>query len=85
MRAPFFNLNAFYKYKKEIEQDVLDTLANKIETNSYICNIEVIPNPSEFKEDINEKLVKDINEIIETLKFSADIVEKKIKFFIEYR
>ena len=65
-------------YKKEIEQDVLDAFANKIETSSYICNIEVIPNPSEFKEDINEKLVKDINEIIETLKFSADIVEKKL-------
>ena len=65
-------------YKKEIEQDVLDNLAKNIETNSYICNVDVIPNPSEFKEDINEKLTKDIQEIIKTLKFSANIVEKKL-------
>ena len=64
-------------YKKEIEQDVLDNLAKNIETNSYIHNVDIIPNPSEFKEDINEKLTKDIHEIIETLKFSASIVEKK--------
>ena len=64
-------------YKKEIEQDVLDNLAKNIETNSYINNVDIIPNPSEFKEDINEKLTKDIHEIIETLKFSASIVEKK--------
>jgi hypothetical protein len=65
-------------YKKEIEQDVLDNLANKIENNSYIYKISVIPNPSEFKEDINEKLTKDINEIIKTLTFSANIVAKKL-------
>ena len=66
-------------YKKEIEQDVLDNLANKIETNSYIFDVNVIPNPSEFQKDINEKLTHDIQQIIETLKFSASIVEKKQK------
>jgi len=64
-------------YKKEIEQDVLDNLANKIETNSYIFKVKIIPNPPEFKEDINEQLVKDIQVISETLQFSASIVEKK--------
>ena len=64
-------------YKKEIEQEVLDNLANKIETNSYILDVNIIPNPSEFQKDINEKLTKDIQEIIETLKFSSNIVEKK--------
>ena len=70
-------------YKKEIEQDVLDNLANKIETNSYIVDVNVIPNPSEFQKDINEKLTKDIQEIIETLKFSANIVEKKQKAVLD--
>ena len=70
-------------YKKEIEQDVLDNLANKIETNSYIFDVNVIPNPSEFQKDINEKLTKDIQEIIETLKFSANIVEKKQKSVLD--
>jgi hypothetical protein len=65
-------------YKKEIEQDVLDNLANKIETNSYICKVKIIPNPSEFKEDINEQLTKDIQVISETLQFSATIVAKKL-------
>ena len=64
-------------YKKEIEQDVLDNLANKIETNSYIFKVKIIPNPPEFKEDINEQLVKDIQVISETLQFSANIVEKR--------
>ena len=64
-------------YKKEIEQDVLDNLANKIETNSYIYKVKIIPNPPEFKEDINEQLVKDIQVISETLQFSASIVEKR--------
>ena len=66
-------------YKKEIDKDVLDNLANKIETNSYIVDVNIIPNPSEFQKDINEKLTKDIQEIIETLKFSANIVEKSKK------
>ena len=70
-------------YKKEIEQDVLDNLANKIETNSYIFDVNVISNPSEFQKDINEKLTKDIQEIIETLKFSANIVEKKQKSVLD--
>ena len=70
-------------YKKEIEQDVLDNLANKIETNSYIVDVNIIPNPSEFQQDINEKLTKDIKEIIETLKFSANIVEKKQKSVLD--
>ena len=70
-------------YKKEIEQDVLDNLANKIETNSYIVDVNIIPNPSEFQKDINEKLTKDIQEIIETLKFSANIVEKKQKAVLD--
>ena len=84
-------LNFYYKplkevnllYKKEIEQDVLDNLANKIETNSYIFDVNVIPNPSEFQKDINEKLTKDIQEIIETLKFSASIVEKRQKSVLD--
>ena len=70
-------------YKKEIEQDVLDKLASKILTDSYIFDVNIIPNPSEFKEDINEKLTKDIREIIETLKFSANIVEKKQKALLD--
>ena len=70
-------------YKKEIEQDVLDNLAFKIQTNSYIHDVNIIPNPSEFKKDINEKLTKDIQEIIETLKFSANIVEKKQKSILD--
>ena len=70
-------------YKKEIEQDVLDNLANKIETNSYIVDVNVIPNPSEFQQDINEKLTKDIKEIIETLKYSANIVDKKQKSVLD--
>ena len=70
-------------YKKEIDQDVLDNLAKQIETNSYIFDVNVIPNPSEFQKDINEKLTKDIQEIIETLKFSASIVEKKQKSLLD--
>ena len=70
-------------YKKEIEQDVLDNLANKIETNSYVVDVNIVPNPSEFQKDINEKLTKDIQEIIETLKFSANIVEKKQKSVLD--
>ena len=80
-------LNFYYKpleevnllYKKEIEQDVLDNLSNKIQTDSYILDVNVTPNPSEFQKDINESLTKDINEIVETLKFSANIVRNKQK------
>ena len=81
------SLNFYYKpleqvnllYKKEIEQDVLDNLSNKIQTDSYVVDINVIPNPKEYQEDINEQLTKDINEIVETLKFSANIVKNKEK------
>ena len=66
-------------YKKEIDQDILNNLANKIETNSYIVKINVFPNPKEFEKDINEKLTKDIEEIVKTLQFSANIVDKKGK------
>jgi hypothetical protein len=81
------SLNFYYKpldqvnllYKKEIEQDVLDNLSNKIQTDSYVVDINVIPNPKEYQKDINEQLTKDINEIVETLKFSANIVRNKEK------
>ena len=84
-------LNFYYKpleqvnllYKKEMEQNVLDNLANKIQTDSYIIDVNVVPNPEEFQQDINENLVKDINEITETLKFSANIVKKKIKSLLD--
>ena len=70
-------------YKNEIDQDILDNLANKIETDSYIFDINIIPNPMEFQKDINESLTKDIQEITETLKFSSSIVEKKQKSLID--
>ena len=80
-------LNFYYKpleevnllYKKEIEQDVLDNLSNKIQTDSYILDVNVYANPKDYQKDINENLTKDINEIIETLKFSANIVRNKQK------
>ena len=50
---------------------------------SYIIDVNVVPNPEEFQQDINENLVKDINEITETLKFSANIVKKKIKSLLD--
>ena len=84
-------LNFYYKpldevnllYKKEIEQDVLDKLSNKIQNDSYILDVNVIPNPENYQKDINEKLTKDINEIIETLKFSANIVRNKQKSILD--
>ena len=39
----------------------------------------IYANPKEYQKDINENLTKDINEIIETLKFSANIVRNKQK------
>ena len=73
-------LNFYYKpleevnllYKKEIEQDVLDNLSNKIQTDSYILDVNVTPNPSEFQKDINESLTNDINEIA----VSSKLIEK---------
>ena len=61
----------------------MDNLANKIETDCYIFDINIIPNPMEFQKDINENLTKDIQEITETLKFSSSIVEKKQKSLID--
>ena len=66
-------------YKKEIEQNVLDNLSNKIQTDSYIVDVEVSPNPENYQKDINEQLVKDMDEILKTLKFSAEIVGNKQK------
>ena len=66
-------------YKKEIEENVLNKLANQIETNSYIFDVNIIPIVSEYQKDINEALTKDIEEIIKTLKFSSGIVEKRQK------
>ena len=85
------SLNFYYKpldevnllYKKEIEQNVLDNLSNKIQTDSYILDVNIKANPEEYKKDINEKLTKDINEIIETLKFSANIVRNKQKSILD--
>ena len=80
-------LNFYYKpleevnllYKKEIEQNVLDNLSTKIQTDSYIFDVNVFANPPEYQKDINENLTKDINEIVETLKFSASIVKNRQK------
>ena len=61
----------------------MDNIANKIETNSYFVDVNIIPNPSEYQKDINENLAKDIKEIIETLIFLANIVEKKQKAVLD--
>ena len=64
-------------YEKEINDEVKDSLANKIENDSNLIEVNIIPLEEKFAVDINEKLTNDIDIINKTLQFSCDIVKKE--------
>ena len=58
-------------------EDVFTNFADKIENNSNIINIEMIPIIKKFDPEINDKLVDDVERMLETLLFSCKINIKK--------
>lgn len=64
-------------YQKEISDDIKDELAHKIENDSNITEVNIIPLEEKFIPDINEKLTNDIDIINKTLQFSCEIVKKE--------
>lgn len=65
-------------YKKEISEKALSDLANVIENNSNITEVNIIPLEEKFTEDINLQLTQDIDTIQKTLQFSCDLVNDNI-------
>jgi len=51
--------------------------AEKIENDSNIINVEIIPIVKNFDPEINDRLVEDIEKMYETLLFSCKINLKK--------
>ena len=64
-------------YEKEIPDDVKDAFAFRIENESNVTNVNIIPRNKEYQVDINEKLTNDIDVILKTLQFSCEIVKKE--------
>ena len=69
-------------YTKEIDDDVMNNFSNKIEIDSNLTDVEIIPLQEEYKTDINEALTNDIQTLLKTLKFSCKIVENNKKSII---
>jgi len=65
-------------YKKEIDDDVMNNFSNKIEFDSNLIDVNIIPLQEIYKKDIdiNEALTNDIQTLLKTLKFSCKIVQK---------
>ena len=64
-------------YEKEITEDTLNQLTSKIENDSNLIDVKIIPLEEKFIEDINSKLTNDINILNKTLEFSCKIVQKE--------
>lgn len=64
-------------YEKEISDECLRNLADKIQNCSNITETSVISLEEKYEEDINEKLLNDINTINQTLKFACEIIKKE--------
>lgn len=58
-------------------EDIYAKFAEKIENDSNITNIEIIPIIKNFDPEINDRVVDDIEKMLETLLFSCKINEKK--------
>ena len=70
-------------YKKEIEDDVMNNFSNKIEIDSNLIDVNIIPLQENFQKDINENLTNDIQTLLKTLKFSCKIVQKNKENIID--
>ena len=69
-------------YTKEIDDDVMNNFSNKIEIDSNLTDVEIIPLQEKYETDINEALTNDIQTLLKTLKFSCKIVENNKKSII---
>jgi hypothetical protein len=63
-------------YEPEIDKESYHKLADKIQNESHITSVEIIPLFDNFDREINEKLYDYIKELSETLKFSCNINRK---------
>lgn len=70
-------------YSAPIERKLFHELADKIQNDSNLYAVDVIPLFENFEPKINEKLIAFINELGETLKFSCDINLKEFKAKID--
>ena len=77
---PFKEVNLLYV--KEVPDDVVSNFADKIENDSNLIDVNVIPLEEKFQEDINSRLKNDIDIFIQTLKYSCAIVNKEKKSVI---
>jgi hypothetical protein len=60
-------------YEPLIDKETYHKLADKIQCDSNVLNVDVIPLFEDFEAEINHKVTADIYELKETLKFSCDI------------
>lgn len=60
-------------YEPEIDKETYHKFANKIQNDSNITSVEVIPIFQDFDEEINKKSNEYINDLTETLLFSCKI------------
>lgn len=72
-------------YEKEIPEDLKDSFADKIQNNSNITGVCIIPLEEKYSEGINVKLANDINILEKTWQFSCEIIkkEKESEIFID--
>ncbi len=85
--SKLFSLNFYYDplkevnilYKSKISQKCLENFANKIENNSFLTEINIIPRDCEFNKEINGKLSEEILAINKALKFACKINEDELK------
>ena len=78
--VPFKEINLLYE--KEVPDDVVSNFADKIENDSNIIDVNVLPLDEKYEKDINEKLTNDIDIFSQTLKYSCAIVNKEKKSVI---
>lgn len=65
-------------YKDEIEPITYHQLADQIQSNSNITKINIIPDRDQFEKDINENMIKYIEQLSDTLNFSCEINKKEL-------
>jgi hypothetical protein len=84
-RSKLKNIGFYYEplkfidlmYEPEIDTVTYHKFADKIQNDSHITSVEIIPLFDNFDREINDKLYKYIYELSETLKFSCNINRKE--------
>lgn len=72
-------VNDFFILVNIVHHEVISKLADTIENESNLLNVEVIPLKPQFNESFNKYLIEDIVRIKESLNFSCNINKKIVE------